>query len=113
MIVSIKGTPASPLGLAAHPDQDPRCIGKALESGINFVFFYSPGLKSFVDTLRPFLREHREEIILASGSGARTRSGLRAALRKVKSGDIVTLLVYGLTDDPGRRAQRVVRLRMP
>jgi aryl-alcohol dehydrogenase-like predicted oxidoreductase len=85
MIVSIRDTPATSLGLAAHPQQEPRCIGRALESGINFAFFYSPGHKSFVDSLRPFLRDRREEIILASGSGARTRSGLRTALRKILS----------------------------
>ena len=36
-----------------------------------------------------------------------------AALKKKKSGDIVTLLVYRLTDDPSRRAQQVVRIKVP
>jgi aryl-alcohol dehydrogenase-like predicted oxidoreductase len=85
MIVSIEGTPASLLGLAAHPEQDPLCIGRALESGINFAFFYNPGHKAFVDSLRPFLSDRREEIIVASGSGARTRAGLRTARRKLLS----------------------------
>lgn len=52
-------------------------------------------------------------ILKVDGAPVRTRLDLRAALRKVKSGDIVTLLVYRLTDDPARRAQQVVRIKMP
>ena len=52
-------------------------------------------------------------ILKIDGAPVRTRLDLRAALRKLKSGDIVTLLVYGLSDDPSRRAQRVVRIRLP
>jgi S1-C subfamily serine protease len=52
-------------------------------------------------------------ILKVDGTPVRTRLDLRAALRKAKPGDIVTLLVYGMTDDPSRRAQRIVRIRMP
>jgi serine protease Do len=52
-------------------------------------------------------------LLKVDGQPVRTRLELRAALRKVKSGDIVTLLVYGLSDDTSRRAQRVVRIKMP
>jgi serine protease Do len=52
-------------------------------------------------------------ILKVDGTPVRSRTDLRAALKKAKSGDIVTLLVYRLTDDPSRRAQNVVRIRMP
>jgi aryl-alcohol dehydrogenase-like predicted oxidoreductase len=71
------------LGLAAHPDQDPRCIKHAFRSGINYFFFYGPGHKEFVQGLRPLVRSRRTEIILASGSGARRAVSLRAAKRRI------------------------------
>jgi aryl-alcohol dehydrogenase-like predicted oxidoreductase len=83
MITKIDGTPVRPLGLAAHPDQDPRCVGRALDGGIDFFFFYSPGHKDFVAALKPLLQPRRDEMVLASGSGARTTSGLRTARRKI------------------------------
>ncbi len=82
-ISTIKGRMASILGLAAHPEQDPDCVGQAIEAGINYFFFYGPGSKPFIKALQPLIKEHRDEIILASGSGSRTASGLRAARRKI------------------------------
>ena len=82
-ISSINGTHASSLGLAAYSDQDPKCVQRAFECGINFFFFYSPGSKLFIKALKPLIKEHRDEIILASGSGSRTASGLRAARRRL------------------------------
>src|SRR5207248_584932 len=46
-------------------------------------FFYSPGQKAFVEALKPLAQNCRDQIILASGSGSRTVSGLRAARRKI------------------------------
>jgi aryl-alcohol dehydrogenase-like predicted oxidoreductase len=82
-ISTTTGTQLSSLGLAAHPDQDPNCVGRAFKAGINYFFFYSPGSKLFIDSLKPLIAEHRDEIILASGSGSRTRSGLQAVRRKI------------------------------
>jgi len=84
-INTIDGAPASRLGLAAYPEQDPRCVPRAFEKGINFFFFYTAGQKAFIDALKPIVRRRRDEIILASGSGSRTRSGLRTARRKLLS----------------------------
>jgi aryl-alcohol dehydrogenase-like predicted oxidoreductase len=84
-ISTICGAPASPLGLAAYPDQDPQCVPRAVECGINFLFFYSAGQKLFIEALKPIVRAGRDKIILASGSGSRTSSGLRAARRKILS----------------------------
>lgn len=84
-ISAIDGTHGSSLGLAAYVDQDPECVVRAFELGINFFFFYSPGSKAFIKALKPVIDEHRDAIILATGSGARTASGLRAARRKIAS----------------------------
>jgi aryl-alcohol dehydrogenase-like predicted oxidoreductase len=54
-----------------------------MDAGINFFFFYSPGHKVFVDALKPLVRTHREQILLASGSGSRKPSGLKTARRKI------------------------------
>ena len=85
MITTLCGTPASLLGLAAHPAQNPQCIWRAFESGINFFFFYSPGHRLFVEGLKSLVRQRRGEMILASGSGSRSNKGLRAARQKILS----------------------------
>ncbi|HVT30602.1 MAG TPA: hypothetical protein VHE81_21520 [Lacipirellulaceae bacterium] len=82
-ISTISGKSASPLGLAAHPEQDPGCVEKAFASGINFYFFYDLGLKPFVEALDSLADRRRDDVVIASGSGARTTSGLRAARRKL------------------------------
>lgn len=83
MLSTLSGTPVTPLGLAAHPDQDPRCVPHALEAGINYYFFYDLSHKPFAEALRPLLQQSREEIFVASGSGSRRPIGLRAARRKI------------------------------
>jgi serine protease Do len=52
-------------------------------------------------------------ILKVEGQPVRTRAELRAALRKYKSGDIATLVVYQMAMDGSRGLQRVVRIRMP
>jgi aryl-alcohol dehydrogenase-like predicted oxidoreductase len=83
MISTASGKPARVLGLAAHAEPSPGCIERAFEAGINFFFFYGPGHKGFVAELSPLVQSRREEMILASGSGARTVSGLKTARRKI------------------------------
>ena len=80
-----RGTPACRLGLAARPDQDPKCIRWAFERGINFFFFYGPGNKEFVAQLAVLIKRRADDVIVASGSGSRTKNGLRAARRKIVS----------------------------
>src|SRR4051794_29538174 len=50
------GTPASCLGLAAAPEQDPRCGRRAFAGGINYFFFYGPGNTSFIEELANLVR---------------------------------------------------------
>src|SRR5262245_28174708 len=82
-LATLDGSPASCLGLAAGPKQDPRCVRRAFAGGINYFFFYGPGNISFIEKLAALVRRQRERIIVASGSGSRRLEGLRAARRKL------------------------------
>lgn len=108
-ISSINGTHTSSLGLAAYIEQDPKCARRAVESGINYFFFYGPGSKLFIKALRPVIEEHRDEIILASGSGARTARGLQAAHRKIAavSGAEVLDIFFAEYINPGDKPEAV------
>jgi aryl-alcohol dehydrogenase-like predicted oxidoreductase len=84
MITSPSGALASRLGLAAHPQQHARdCIRRAFANGINYFFFYGAGHTSFVHELKKLSGSHRDEIIIATGSGARKRNGLQAVRRRL------------------------------
>jgi aryl-alcohol dehydrogenase-like predicted oxidoreductase len=84
MISTVRGARVSKLGLAAHPNQDLNCVRYAFEAGINFFFFYGPGNTTFIRELR-LLARHRDDVVIASGSGARTNRGLHTARRKILS----------------------------
>jgi aryl-alcohol dehydrogenase-like predicted oxidoreductase len=86
LITSLTGEPASRLGLAAHPEQDPRCVRRARQRGINFFFLYGPIPGTFGEALAPLVRKRRDELIVASGSGSRKRGALLAARRKILDG---------------------------
>src|SRR5229473_2485082 len=82
-LTTLDGTPASCLGLAAGPKQDPRCVRRAFAGGINYFFFYGPGNTSFIGELASLVPRKREQIIVATGSGSRRIAGLRAARRRM------------------------------
>jgi len=86
MITTLRGAPACRLGLAASPEHDPTVIPRAFERGINYFFFYGPGHREFIAGLAPLVRTQREELIVATGSGARQRRSLLAARRKILGG---------------------------
>src|SRR5688572_16387873 len=95
MITTLRGKTASVLGLAAYPDQDPACIKGAFTGGINFFFFYGVGHREFIEGLQPLVSARRDDVILASGSGARTANGLKQARRKIfAAADIKALDVF-------------------
>lgn len=81
-ITSLGGTPASSLGLAAYEGQDPACVPRAFQGGTNYFFFYGLDQGHFVEALRPLVRDHRDKIIIACGSGARKRRGLVSARQR-------------------------------
>jgi aryl-alcohol dehydrogenase-like predicted oxidoreductase len=82
-LTTLDGAPASCLGLAAGPKQDPQCVRRAFAGAINYFFFYGPGNRSFIEELASLVRRKREQIIVATGSGSRRAAGLRAARRKL------------------------------
>jgi aryl-alcohol dehydrogenase-like predicted oxidoreductase len=82
-VTTLDGTPASCLGLAAGPKQDPRCVRRAFAGGINYFFFYGPGHTSFIHELAVLVRRKREQIIVATGGGSRRIEGLRTSRRKL------------------------------
>jgi aryl-alcohol dehydrogenase-like predicted oxidoreductase len=92
-LTTLGGTPASCLGLAAGPKQDPRCVRRAFAGGINYCFFDGPGNTPFIEELAALARRKREHMIVATGSGSRRLAGLRAARRK-----LTALLGVGLID---------------
>jgi aryl-alcohol dehydrogenase-like predicted oxidoreductase len=92
-LTTLDGAPASCLGLAAGPKQDPRCVRRAFTGGINYFFFYGPGNTSFIEALSALAPRKREQIIVATGSGSRRVAGLRAARHK-----LTTLLRIGVID---------------
>ena len=55
-LTTLDDTPASCLGLAAGPKQDPRCVRRAFAGGINYFFFYGPGNMSFIEELAALLQ---------------------------------------------------------
>jgi aryl-alcohol dehydrogenase-like predicted oxidoreductase len=106
MITSLVGESASSLGLAAHPEQEPRCVPQARSRGVNFFFFYGPSPERFGEALAPLVRKRREELIVASGSGSRKRRTLLAARRKILDGlgiemlDVFFAEYINPSDDP-------------
>jgi aryl-alcohol dehydrogenase-like predicted oxidoreductase len=92
-LTSLDGTPASCLGLAAGPQQDPRCVRRAFAGGINYFFFYGPTNTAFLAELATLVKRKREQVIVATGSGSRRVAALRAARRKLTG-----LLGIGLID---------------
>lgn len=84
-ISTIRGTRASRLGLATYPEQDPAIVDAAARGGINYFFFYNPSSSPFVDALRSVVKMQRDDILVASGTGARSKSGLQAARRNIRS----------------------------
>jgi predicted aldo/keto reductase-like oxidoreductase len=83
LITSLGGKRASPLGLAAHPQQDSRCVARAFRNGINYFFCYGPGSEGFLQGIGRLFRRQREEAIFATGSGSRTHIGMLTARRKM------------------------------
>jgi hypothetical protein len=69
-LTTLDGTPASCLGLAAGPKQDPRCVRRALTGGINYFFFYGPGHTSFIEELAALVARKREQSSWLPGAAA-------------------------------------------
>jgi aryl-alcohol dehydrogenase-like predicted oxidoreductase len=105
-LTTVSGTRASPLALAAQPDQDGRCVRHAFDRGVNFFFFYGPGYPRFLRGLQPLIRRHRNGMLIATGSGARTARGLLNARRRIAAAagtellDVFFAEYISAADDP-------------
>ena len=77
------GNRAQPLGLAAYPGQSAECVPVAHSGGVNFFFFYSLSHASLVEALFPLVRQRRDDLIVATGSGSRTPKGLERTRRAI------------------------------
>jgi hypothetical protein len=110
-LTTLDGVPASCLGLAAGPKQDPRCVRRAFAGGINYFFFYGPGHTSFIEEVAALVPRNREQIIVATGSGSRRVAGLRAARRKLAA--LLGIGVIVLLGPPWRCGDLVERLLLP
>jgi len=109
MITTLSGRLATRLGLAAYPKQQRACVRVAHEAGVNFFFFYSLGQQSVIDGLTPVLRRSREDVIVATGSGSRSRKGLervRRAICRRLSVDVLDVF-FAEYVDPFEHAPRV------
>lgn len=83
-IVTLKGQPASILGLAGNQSMDASCVRVAFEAGVNYFFFYNLSFDNLVDGLKPLLTAKREEVLVATGSENRDIHGLNQYLDKVR-----------------------------
>jgi len=72
-----------PLGLAGHPDQDPGLVTEAFDAGVNLFFFYGTSHAALIEGLSGLVSGNRREVLVATGSGARTRDGLERAWREL------------------------------
>lgn len=83
-IVTLSGEPVSRLGLAAGADTDERCVQAAFDGGVTYFFFYNASFTAMLKGLRPLLRRHREEVVVACGSEEREPGALRRDLDRIR-----------------------------
>lgn len=83
-IETLQGQPVSLLGLGAHQKMAATCIPAAFTGGINYFFFYNLSYHTLLDELKPLLAQHRQEILVATGSQDRQVSRLRDYFDQVR-----------------------------
>ena len=77
---TLKGQPASILGLAGHQAMDASCVALAFEAGVNYFFFYDLSHESLLRELKPIVATHRDQVLIATGSEDRNLDSLRQYL---------------------------------
>ncbi|HEY9602751.1 MAG TPA: aldo/keto reductase [Allocoleopsis sp.] len=83
-LATLKGQPASILGLAGHQGMDASCVALAFESGVNYFFFYDLSHKSMLSGLKPLVATQREQVFIATGSDDRDLDRWRQYLEQVR-----------------------------
>lgn len=83
-IQTIQGKPASVLGLAGQDPMESGCVDLAWQAGINYFFSYSMGDNSpLLTELQHLIKQHREAVIVATGSERRGIAQWRAYLEQI------------------------------
>lgn len=83
-IQTLRGQPASILGLAGHQTMEPDCAAMAQAAGVNYFFFYNLSYTGLLVGLKPILAAQRAEVAIATGSLNRNLSDLRQYLDRVR-----------------------------
>lgn len=71
------GSAIKPLGLAGRPEMATACVPTAFAAGIGYYFFYSLDFETMLNGLGDLCAEHRDEVVIATGSEARDLGALR------------------------------------
>ncbi|NER24921.1 MAG: aldo/keto reductase [Symploca sp. SIO1C2] len=84
-IKTIKGQPASILGLGEKQAMDSSCAALAFEAGVNYFYFYDLSHKNLLNGLKPIVATDREQLLVTTGSNDRSLSNLQQYLDQVRS----------------------------
>lgn len=94
-LTTLSNSPASILGLGGNQSIDINCIQTAFDAGVNYFFFYNLSCESFLNGLKPLLKEKREDILVATGSEHRDHNELNQYLEHIRHRlniDVIDLL---------------------
>ena len=81
---TLAGAPVRPLGLAGSPNSRREFASVAHGAGANFFFFYGLNFDGMVEGVRRLLRDHRDEVFVATGTESRDPSQMRDYLDAVR-----------------------------
>lgn len=94
-LVTLQGTPISRLGLASQQRMEVGCVNLAYQAGINYFFSYGLGKGAFGQEVRSLLAQHRESLLIATGSENRFPAEVEAQLQKARhSFEVDTIDVF-------------------
>lgn len=81
---TLSGSKSSRLGFASQYLKDVDCVQTAFAAGINYFFSYNLPSDQLLDGLKPLLSDHRDTILIATGSESRDPNTLQRYLEQVR-----------------------------
>lgn len=81
LITTISGEKANIIGLGSNPQMDIQCIEEAYKGRINYFFFYSLDSSQLVQEFAKLTKNHRQDLIIATGSEERKIDILEVYIR--------------------------------
>lgn len=81
---TLSGSKSSRLGFASQYIKEVDCIQTAFAAGINYFFSYNLPSDQLLDGLKPLLSDHRDTILIATGSEDRDPNTLQHDLNQVR-----------------------------